>query len=275
MKTRLCLTLLLPVLCLLSACSTVPMTGRSQMLLISPHEEMKLGLTEFDKLKQNARISKDPRWTAILQRVGPRIAAAAQKDLPNAQWEFVLFDDPKTVNAFCLPGGKVAVYGGILPIAKDENGLATIIGHEVSHAVARHGAERVSQAMLLQLGGNILTTATQNKDENTRKLWSTAYGLGSQIGVALPHSRKQELEADHMGLIYMARAGYDPRDAVAMWQRFAAYHKEHGNTPIAFLSTHPVDQKRIEQLQQLMPDALKEYKHPPSPAAAPSNPLQR
>ncbi len=225
---------------------------------MSPQEEMTLGLSEFDKLKKNTPISKDAAWNATLQRVGQRIAAAAKKDIPNARWEFVLFES-KEVNAFCLPGGKVGVYTGILPIAKDESGLATIVGHEVAHAVARHGAERMSQALLLQVGGTVLDAATQNKAENTRKALAAAYGLGAQIGIQLPHSRKQELEADHMGLIYMARAGYDPRPSVEMWQRFAAYSREHGGKPLPFLSTHPVDEVRIAQLQQLMPKALEEY----------------
>jgi predicted Zn-dependent protease len=260
---------------LLTGCSTVPITGRSQLLLVSSQQEMALGLSEFDKLKQNTKVSKDATWTGILQRVGPRIAAAAKKDLPNAQWEFLLFDDAKTINAFCLPGGKVAVYTGILPIAKDENGMATIIGHEVAHATARHGAERMSQAMLIQAGGAALNAAMESRGAANPQLFQQLYGIGTQVGVALPHSRRQELEADRMGLIYMARAGYDPHNAVEMWKRFAAFNRQQGNTPIAFLSTHPVDEKRIAQLQQLMPDALKEYTGAPTPAAAPSNPLRR
>ncbi len=260
---------MLSLLVLLSACSTVPITGRSQLLLMSSKEEMALGLTEFDKLKQNTPVSKDATWNPILQRVGQRIAGAAKKDLPDAQWEFILFES-KEVNAFCLPGGKVGVYTGILGIAKDESGLATIVGHEVAHAVARHGAERMSQALLVQAGGSLLDAAAQNKTEVTRKALAAAYGLGAQIGVQLPHSRRQELEADHMGLIYMARAGYDPRPSVEMWQRFAAYSKEHGGKTLPFLSTHPVDQVRIEQLQKLMPDALKEYNNPQA-ATAPAS----
>ncbi len=244
-------------LILLSACSTVPLTGRSQLLLVSPSQEIQLGISEFDKIKKQTPLSKDADWNQKLQRAGLRISAVAP--LPGAQWEFVLLDDPKTINAFCLPGGKVAVYTGILGIAKDEGGLATIIGHEVSHAVAHHGAERMSEAMLIQAGGSILSVATQGKSSQTQQLFQKAYGIGAQIGVALPHSRSQETEADRMGLIYMARAGYDPRDAVFMWQRFSAYNKSHGNTPIPWLSTHPVDDKRILQLQQQMPQALLEY----------------
>lgn len=200
---------------------------------------MALGVTEFEKVKQQTPISKDPVWGPMLQRIGQRISAVAP--LPNAQWEFVLFDDPKTVNAFCLPGGKVSVYTGILGIAKDEGGLATIVGHEIAHAVARHGAERMSQAMLAQAGGSAINTAMQSKTEASRQAFLSAYGFLSQVGVLLPYSRKQEFEADHLGAIYMARAAYDPRAAVGLWERFAAYSKQHPNSTPTFLRTHPVD----------------------------------
>ncbi len=238
----------------LISCAVVPETGRSQWLLVSPQEEMQLGLSEFDKLKKSTPISKDAAANAVLQRVGQRIAQVAT--LPDAQWEFVLFDD-KNANAFCLPGGKVGVYTGILPITKDEAGLATVIGHEVAHAVARHGGERISEGLLLQLGGVALDTAMKNNTSTARQIALGAYGLGGQVGVALPHSRKQELEADHIGLLYMARAGYDPRTAVEFWQRFATY--KGSGQQLEFLSTHPVDSRRIQQLEAMMPQALEEY----------------
>ena len=256
MKTRLILSLCL--LTLLSACATVPGTGRSQLILVSPGEEMQLGLTEFEKLKQSTPVSKDAALQALVQRVGQRIASVAP--LPNAKWEFVLFDEPKTANAFCLPGGKVGIYTGILPITKDEAGLATVIGHEVAHAVARHGAERISEGLMVQLGGAVLDTAMKSNTQATRQIVLGAFGLGSQVGVMLPHSRKQELEADHLGLMYMARAGYDPREAVTFWQRFGAYGAQQGGRPIEFLSTHPVDTTRIAQLEQLMPQAEEEFR---------------
>lgn len=269
MNAHLRLALLLPLLALLNACSTVPITGRSQFILISSQQELALGVSEFDKVKQQSKISKDPVWSPMLQRIGQRISAIAP--LPNAQWEFVLFDDPKTVNAFCLPGGKVSVYTGILPIAKDEGGLATIVGHEIAHAVARHGAERMSHGVIVQTGGALLNAAMQSRTEENRKAFLSAYGLVSQVGVLLPYSRKQEYEADHLGVVYMARAGYDPNAAVSLWERFAAYSKQHPSDTPSFLRTHPVDEARIAQLQKLMPNVVKEYK-PAQGAAAPASP---
>jgi predicted Zn-dependent protease len=249
--------LLLAFLMASTGCTTVPETGRSQLLLISPSEATQLGLTEFQKLKQATPVSRDAAKTALVERVGRRIAAVAP--LPNAQWEFVLFDAPDTANAFCLPGGKVGIYSGILPVTQDENGLATVIGHEVAHAVARHGAERISEGLLLQLGGQVLAVATQTQPALTQTIVQQAYGIGSQVGVALPHSRQQELEADRLGLLYMARAGYDPRSATDFWKRFSAYGAKRGGSPPEFLSTHPVDTTRIARIQSLMPQAVAEY----------------
>lgn len=250
------LTTILVVL-ILPGCETVPETGRSQLLLISPDQETQLGLTEFERLKSSTPVSEDAELNAMLQSVGQRVAAVAP--LPNARWEFVLFDDPNTANAFCLPGGKVGIYTGILPVTKDENGLATVIGHEVAHAVARHGGERVSQALILQMGGEALESALSTQPAQTRSLVLQGYGLGSKVGVILPYSRAHELEADELGLLYMARAGYDPRSAVDFWQRFSAYTREKGGAPPEFLSTHPIDTRRIAQIEALMPKALAEY----------------
>jgi len=249
---------LLLLLGVLTACATVPGTGRSQILLISPTQETQLGLTEFEKLKESTPVSKDPKLDAMVQRVGKRVAAVAP--LPNARWEFVLFDEADTANAFCLPGGKVGIYTGILTITKDETGLATVIGHEVAHAVARHGAERVSQGLLIEMGGKALDAALRTQAEQTRTLILQGYGLGSQVGVILPYSRTQELEADRLGLLYMARAGYDPRAAIDFWKRFSAYTRTKGGAPPEFLSTHPVDTRRISQIRSLMPEALAEYR---------------
>ena len=161
---------------------------------------------------------------------------------------------------FCLPGGKVGVFTGILPLAQGEEGLATVIGHEVAHAVARHGGERMSEGLLIQFGGQLLGEAMRKNSDLVRSIALQSYGLGSTVGVALPHSRRQELEADHLGLIYMARAGYDPQQAVAFWRRFADYGAKQGGGKIQFLSTHPVDSVRITQLESEMPRALEEYR---------------
>ena len=243
-----------------SGCNTVPITGRHQLNLVSAGQEMQLGLTSFDQLKKTTPISHDPAANALVQKVGKRIAAVTSKDMPNAQWEFVVFES-KEANAFCLPGGKVGVFTGILPITKDEAGLATVIGHEVSHAVARHGAERMSEAMVMQLGGEVLGASISTADPRVQALASTAYGLTTQLGRELPHSRAQESEADHIGLIYMARAGYEPQAAVQFWQRFKQYNEQHGgsSTP-AFLRTHPLDETRIQQLQGWLPEAQAQFK---------------
>jgi predicted Zn-dependent protease len=252
------LLLVLSLALVFTGCTTVPETGRRQLNFMTPSDEMKLGFSEFDKMKKEVPISKDPSANAMLQRVGKRIAAVAP--LPNAQWEFVVFDS-KEANAFCLPGGKVGVYTGILPVTKDEAGLATVIGHEVAHAVARHGGERISAAMGLQLLGTAVDVATTETKYHNYAV--AGYGLGSQLGVALPHSRLQESEADHLGLLYMARAGYNPEASVAFWQRFAEFNKQQGAATPWFLRTHPLDETRIERLKGWMPEAKAQFK--PSP----------
>jgi predicted Zn-dependent protease len=242
---------------LLTGCSTVSETGRSQLNLISATEEMQLGLKSFTELKKNTPVSQDAQATARVQRVGQRVAAVAS--LPNAQWEFVLFESSEP-NAFCLPGGKVGVYTGLLPIAKDDAGLATVIGHEVAHATSHHGSERMSQQMATQLGGQAFGALIGGQSQATQGLLMQAYGVAGQVGVLLPYSRKHESEADYIGLLFMAKAGYDPAAAVGFWERFAAYSAQHGGsgTP-EFLRTHPLDQTRINDLKAAMPKAKAEY----------------
>jgi metalloendopeptidase OMA1, mitochondrial len=242
---------------LLAGCTTVTETGRSQLNLVSPDEEMKLGATAFQETKQKTPVSSDAQANAMVQRAGKRIAAVA--NLPNAQWEFVVFESAEA-NAWCLPGGKVGVYTGILPITKDEGGLATVIAHEVAHATAHHGAERMSQQMAAQLGGNVAGALVSGKSQTTQALVGQAYGVVSEVGVLLPFSRKQESEADYIGLLYMARAGYDPTAAVAFWERFAEYNRQHGGSQgLSFLRTHPLDEQRIQSLKAELPKARAEY----------------
>jgi predicted Zn-dependent protease len=250
----------LAVLAWLTGCAVVPETGRKQLILITPSQEMQLGLTAFNQMKKEVPISKDLAWNAALQKVGRRIAGVAT--LPNAQWEFVLFGS-KELNAFCLPGGKVGVYYGILPVLKDEAGLATVIGHEVAHATAHHGAERISEALLMETGGNIVSAYMQDKDPKHQAAVVTAYGLGTQLLRALPHSRKQESEADYIGLLYMARAGYNPEAAVAFWERFAEVNRRAGSATPWFLRTHPLDEKRIQDLKARLPEAKAQYRPVP------------
>jgi predicted Zn-dependent protease len=235
---------------------------------------MQLGLSTFDQMKQEVPISHDPAANALVQKVGKRIAAVANKDMPNAQWEFVVFDS-KEANAFCLPGGKIGVYTGILPITKDEAGLATVIGHEVAHATSHHAAERMSEGMALQTLGQAAGAATSGSSALTQNVVSAAFGIGGPLLVELPHSRKQESEADHIGLIYMAKAGYPPEAAVDFWKRFSAYNAQNSksSTP-TFLRTHPVDSVRIEQIQKWIPEARAAAAAGPAGASlAPSAPI--
>jgi predicted Zn-dependent protease len=241
------------VVCLMSlqllGCQSVPITGRHQLVLISQQEELALGEEAYKKTLKESKLSHDQASIALVQRVGRRIAAAA--DRPDYTWEFTLLENA-TPNAFALPGGKVAVYTGILPITQDETGLAVVLGHEVAHALAHHGAERMSTGLLTQIGA-VGVAAVLGGDPQTAKAVETAFG----IGVMLPFSRSHESEADHIGLYLMAEAGYDPRKAVEFWTRMEAAAK--GNKPPEFLSTHPSDAHRIEQIKAWLPEVLPIY----------------
>jgi predicted Zn-dependent protease len=256
---------------LFAGCMTNPVTGRKELSLVSKDQEMQLGLQSFDQLKKETPISHDPAANAMLQRVGKRIASVAQKDMPNAQWEFVVFDS-KEANAFCLPGGKIGVYTGILPIVKDDAGLATVLGHEVAHAVSRHAGERMSEAMALETVSKAAGSYAQGYSGLTQNAVAAAFGIGGPLLVQLPHSRKQESEADQIGLIYMARAGYNPEAAVDFWQRFASYNSKSGDNTPSFLRTHPVDSVRISQIQGWLPEARAQMTGRPvaEPAGSPA-----
>jgi predicted Zn-dependent protease len=236
----------------LLGCATAPETGRRQLILMGGAEESQLGVQAFEQTKKEVPVNRDPQLNALVQKVGRRIAAVAR--LPQAQWEFVVFES-KEANAFCLPGGKVGVYTGLLPITRDEAGLATVIGHEVAHAEARHGAERMSRAMVRQGVGEAANSYLGSKDARYQQAFGSLYGTGTQLLETLPHSRTQEAEADEIGLVRMAQAGYDPEAAVAFWQRFAAHNKAAGPRTPWYLRTHPLDEKRIQDLKQWMPRA--------------------
>ncbi len=247
--------LFLPIL-LLAGCTTVPVTGRRQLSLVSEAQEASLGLQAYREILSKAQIVTSGPEVEMVRRAGSRIAAVA--DDPGFQWEFNLVRDDATANAFCLPGGKVAVYTGILPLTQTEEGLATVMGHEIAHAIARHGGERISQQMTVETLGIALEAGLAKSSEGTRTAALAAFGVGSSVGVLLPFSRKHESEADEIGLIYMARAGYDPRPAADFWRRMAA---KGGAKPPEFLSTHPGDETRIADLKALLPRALREYEN--------------
>jgi predicted Zn-dependent protease len=239
---------------LLGACQTVPYTNRSQLVLVSAQEEAALGARAFQEVVAEEPVVRDQAVVAPVVEVGQRLAAVS--DRRDFDWRFAVIDQPKEINAFCLPGGKVAVYTGILPVARDTAGLAVVMGHEIAHALARHGAERMSQGMVAQLGGALLGAGLG--DSESGRLILAAYGLGAQYGVLLPYSRTQESEADQIGLLLMARAGYDPREAIAFWQRMDQATTASGAPP-EFLSTHPGHDTRIRQLNGWMPEATRLY----------------
>jgi metalloendopeptidase OMA1, mitochondrial len=234
----------------LAGCVTAPYTGRGQLMLVSESDEIGSGEQAYRQIMRDSVLSDNSETMRIVRRVGERIARAANK--PDYNWEFRVINDPETINAFCVPGGKVAVYTGIFPIAKDEAGLAVILGHEVAHALLRHSGERMSQSQILGTGLALAGAGGVNPQI------LQALGLGASVGVVLPFSRSQESEADHVGLILMAKAGYDPRVSLEVWSRME--RREKGATP-DFLSTHPGSEARIQQLKAWMPEAL-QYYHP-------------
>ena len=246
------------------SCSTVPVTGRRQLDLVPNSQMLSMSFTEYNTFLQQNKLSTDAANTAMVKTVGQRIQRAVENymaqnnltsELSGFQWEFNLVED-KTPNAWCMPGGKVVVYTGILPLTQNETGLAVVMGHEIAHAIAKHGNERMSQGLAQQLGGVALDVALSQKPAQTRSLFLNSYNVGSGLGL-LKYGRTQESEADHLGLIFMAMAGYDPQQAIPFWERMAS--QGGGQAPPEFLSTHPSDQTRIADLRRLMPEAMKYY----------------
>lgn len=254
-----CCTLLIGLfsglLTLISGCQTVPMTERRQLLLMSEESENEMGLAAWSEVLEQEKPSTNQEWAAMVRRVGERIAAVAGR--PDFEWEFRVIDSD-SMNAFCLPGGKVAVYTGILPVCRDEAGLAVVMSHEVGHAIARHGGERMSYQTAQNLGKSAIGMVMQNQEEQKQQIVMTAYGAASEYGVILPYSRRHELEADGIGLKLMAQAGYDPSVAPEFWERFSSM--KQGESPMEFLSTHPSDARRAAALREQLPAAMTAYK---------------
>jgi metalloendopeptidase OMA1, mitochondrial len=239
-------------------CRSVPETDRKQLLLLPESQELSLGAQAFSQVTTEAPESRDAAMTEVVRRVGQRIAKEAKR--PDYQWEFkLLASDEK--NAFCLPGGKVAIHEGILPVCQNEAGLAVVMSHEVAHALARHGGERMSQNMASQGVQQVVSRVAKKHVPTREELLMQAYGVGSQYLVLLPYSRKQESEADHIGIMLMSKAGYDPSEAPKFWSRFAAL--KDGEQTLEFLSTHPSDERRQNDLIELMSEARQHYQKSP------------
>lgn len=268
----------------LSACVRAPGTARDQLIFISEEKEMAMGVGAFRQVLRGAPLNADPEINELVHRVGRRIADAARK--PEYHWEFAVIQDDQTINAFALPGGKVAVYTGLLKYTQTEAGLATVMGHEVAHALQRHGAERMSRGILEQIAqiGSMAGAAAGVVNPGVMQGLQSAYG----VGVSLPFNRKQESEADYVGLRLMAQAGYDPRESAPFWERMSGCPRNmigrlcfRSQTAIPeFLSTHPSDITRIKQIEAWIPEAMQFYRPTdvpgtPAPVPAPPRPLHR
>lgn len=249
---------------MLTSCSSVLITGRKQLLLVSDSEVLSMSAVSYKQFIDSMPASKNTAAIQLVKKVGSKISTAVERfltengraaDIVNYKWEFNLVKDTM-VNAFCMPGGKVVFFEGILPITQNEVGIAVVMGHEVAHAVAKHSNERLSQQMLTQYGAALTDILLSNKSAATHQTINILYGLGANVGVMLPYSRKHEYEADQLGLIFMAMAGYDPQEAIGFWERMAA---QGNGAALEMLSTHPSDANRIKKLKALLPEALKYY----------------
>lgn len=241
---------------LLITCYKAPVTGRSQLILISEDEANQMGATAFQEVLSKEKVSNNAVYNEAVTRVAGRITGVS--DTPRYNWDYKVFKDDKTINAFALPGGKIGVYSGIIPVAKNDAGLATVLGHEVAHVAARHGAERVSTGILAQLGAVALGVGLSNRDPVVVDAIMQAYGIGVTVGGILPFSRAQESEADRIGLIYMAKAGYDPREAIEFWNRMETATNNKPQPP-EFLATHPGYGTRVSNLKKWLPEAIRYY----------------
>jgi len=239
----------------IGACSKVPFTGRSRFLLVDEATELQMGLESYQEVLAESNLSRDQAEVERIRAIGMRVAEVTGKT--DYEWEFNLIEADTIANAFCLPGGKVAVYTGITELASTDAEIATVMAHEIAHAIARHGAERMTQMLMLQLGGIALDEALDKHSEKTLEMARVAYGVGATLLYVLPYSRTHESEADYMGLLYMAKAGYDPRASLDFWRKM---QQEYGDRePPEFLSTHPNSETRIADLQKWMPEALEYY----------------
>jgi len=253
---------------LLSSCSQVEITGRKQFNLVPDSIMNSMSFQSYDEFLSQNKLSTNAQQSQMVKRVGGRIQNAIEQycekncmedRLKGYKWEFNLIEDPN-INAWAMPGGKTVVYTGLLPVAKNEAGLAVVMGHEIAHAFARHGSERMTQGLIVEMGGMALSKALAKSPAETKNLFMKSYGIGTQVGVLLPYSRKHESEADHLGLIFMAMAGYNPNEAVGFWERMNA--AKEGSAPPELLSTHPADATRIKNIKKLMPEAMKYYNQP-------------
>jgi predicted Zn-dependent protease len=247
-------------------CAEVPITHRKGLHLVPETELLSMSLQQYDEVLKKSKLSTDTPKAEMVRRTGNRIAKATeaflaetgqQDKIKNYKWEFNLIEDDKTVNAWVMPGGRAAVYTGILPYTQNETGLAVVLGHEVAHALADHGNERMSEALIANMGGMALSVALSQQPQETQQLFMTVYGVGANVGFLLPYSRLHESEADRIGLTLMARAGYDPRQAIPFWERMS---KQEGKSrPPEFLSTHPATETRIADIKKYLPEALPYY----------------
>lgn len=266
-KHRLVGILSLVFMLTLSSCATVPLTGRRQLDILPSTTMLKMSFQQYDNFLKSNKIISGTAESRMVEQVGQRIARAVEEymqanglsdRIKNYQWEFKLIDG-KEANAWALPGGKVAVYSGLLPITQNASGLAVVMGHEIAHAVAKHGDERMSQGLIASMGTAAVAAALENRPQETQRVWTSAFGLGAQYGLMLPFSRLHESEADRLGLIFMALAGYDPAEAVGFWQRMSQVKGGAGMPE--FLSTHPSDRTRIQNIRNLLPEARGYYRN--------------